>query len=138
MFIRPPTDARYRRWLFRLLPQLGPVISLNVGSTPEWVNPPIGWSCAGDFLPTIPGPEKTSGKALQAVREPGHRLRVAVVDAAVRGREQFEVNALVGDADAGQSGPERLGAQIQEPLVAGAGVDPDGTLRAQGVRVPVD
>jgi len=72
-----------------------------------------------------------------AVRQPGQRRRVAVVDGGVGRLEQLEVDPVVRYADPRQPVPERLRSQVQVIVVLGAGVDPDRAQPAQGVGVPV-
>jgi len=60
--------------------------------------------------------------------KPGQRERVAIIDRGVGGVEELELHPVFWYADAREFGPEGHGAQVEEPLVAGARVDPDRAL----------
>ena len=73
-----------------------------------------------------------AGAAMRS-RQVAHRHRVAVLDGHVAGVEELELH--VGDADLGQRVAECDRAEVEEELVAGAGVDVDPRQRSQRVRV---
>src|SRR6266516_21350 len=100
--------------------------------------PPLA---SGPFPPSWPEPSLRG----YLVAEPGQRHRVPVVDGHVAGLEKLEPDRLGGDTRRPQRGVHRLGADIEEPLVPDARVDPNGphppertrVLRDHPDRVPV-
>src|SRR6478752_3739367 len=70
---------------------------------------------------------------LEALGEVADRERVAVLDRAMAGVEELEED--VGDPELLELAPKRVGAEVEEELVALACVDVDRTLAAERVGV---
>src|SRR5439155_23165624 len=93
--------------------------------TPRWPEAPFLRHAA---LARWPGGQPGPAGLLWGylVAEPGQGHRVPVVAGHVAGLEKLEPDPLGGDTRRPQRGVHRLGADIEEPLVPDARVDPNG------------
>src|SRR3954469_23377772 len=82
------------------------------------------------------GPPGGSG---EVAGQEADRGRVPVADGGMRGIEQLEVHgALARGVVRSELAAEGFGTEVEEPVVAGARIDPDGAQAAERIGVPVD
>src|SRR6266542_5229378 len=98
-------------------------------SGPGGRNPTLAAVTGGKAHPEMASPGR------QPFAEPGQGERVAVLDRAVAGVEQFEIDTVVWHPGRAQRPPEGDGAEVEAELVPGSGVDPNRPQRAQRLGV---